>query len=173
MITRPPATRSLALAGLLAATAAFASPARSQEDGAANAALAQPWLELWNGDMAQLGAIVAPDFVVHAALQGGTGDDTLEGREALGEWIESSRAGIDDLTFAIEVGPITDADHLVVRWRATGTYGGGKPGVPDEAIGRPVNFTGTDILRVEDGMLVEYWINSDLLLLMQQLGVVP
>jgi hypothetical protein len=33
-----------------------------------------------------------------------------------------------------------------------------------------INLTGIDILRVTDGMLTEYWVNSDTLLLMQQLS---
>ena len=33
-----------------------------------------------------------------------------------------------------------------------------------------MSFTGTDILRVSNGLLTEYWINSDTLLLMQQLA---
>jgi hypothetical protein len=45
------------------------------------------------------------------------------------------------------------------------------PGAPAEAVGRKVNFTGTDTLRVADGMLAEYWANADSLLFFQQLGV--
>ena len=74
------------------------------------------------------------------------------------------------LNFRIEVGPITNADYLVVRWRARGTYCGGLPAAPSAAIGRDVNFTGTDILRVTDGRVAEYWVNSDTLVLMEQLG---
>jgi predicted ester cyclase len=68
---------------------------------------------------------------------------------------------------------IAAADHLLVRWRARGTYRGGMPGVPESSAGAAINFTGTDILRVEGGKLVEYWVNSDTLLMMQQLGVIP
>ena len=135
-----------------------------------NAALAEPWRQLWNGDLSQLDVIVAEDFVAHAALMGGTGDDMLRGRAALGQWIGGLHAVTAGLSFSLEAGPITDADHLVVRWRARGTYQGGLPGVPASAVGRAVNFTGTDILRVADGKLAEYWVNSDTLLLMQQLG---
>ncbi len=136
-----------------------------------NAAFAEPWRQLWNGDLAQLDAIVAENFVAHAALMGGTGEGTLRGRAALGQWIGGLHAVMTGLVFSIEVGPVTDADHLVVRWRARGTYRGGLPGASDAAIGREVDFTGTDILRVADGRIAEYWVNSDTLLLMQQLGI--
>ena len=135
-----------------------------------NATFAEPWRQLWNGDLAQLDAIVAEDFIAHAALMGGTGEGMLHGRAALGQWIGSLHAVMTGLAFSIEVGPITDADHLVVRWRAQGTYGGGLPGVPDAVAGRDVDFTGIDILRVADGRIAEYWVNSDTLLLMQQIG---
>jgi predicted ester cyclase len=69
-----------------------------------------------------------------------------------------------DLSFAIEVGPITNDEHLVVRWKAQGTYHAGFPGAPAEAIGRHVSFTGTDILGTADGKLAEYWANTDSLL---------
>lgn len=138
---------------------------------ATNVALAEPWRQLWNGNLGQLDAIIADNFVAHAALMGGTGSDTLRGRAALGQWIGGMYAVMIGLAFSIEVGPITDADYLVVRWRARGTYRGGLPGAPAAAIGREVNFTGTDILRVANGQMAEYWVNSDTLLLMQQLGV--
>jgi SnoaL-like polyketide cyclase len=60
---------------------------------------------------------------------------------------------------------------MVVRWRARGTYRGGFPGASPEAAGREVTFTGTDTLRIADGMLAEYWANADSLLFFQQLGV--
>jgi predicted ester cyclase len=64
-----------------------------------------------------------------------------------------------------------DEEHLVVRWKAQGTYQGGFPGAPSEAVGREVTFTGTDTLRIADGKLAEYWANADSLPFFQQLGV--
>jgi predicted ester cyclase len=136
-----------------------------------NAALATPWKDLWNGDLAMTDKIIAKDFVAHAAPLTGSGADQIRGREALNGWVSGIRSVIPDLTFTVEVGPITDADHLVVRWRAQGTYRGGLPGTGSESVGRKVNFTGTDTLRVADGMLAEYWANADSLLFFQQLGI--
>ena len=36
-----------------------------------------------------------------------------------------------------------------------------------------VTFTGTDILRVADGLLAEYWVDADIMSFMQQIGAVP
>ena len=137
----------------------------------ANVALAEPWKDLWNGDLSVTDKIIAEDFVAHAAPLTGAGPDVMRGREALSQWIGGIHAVIPDLTFDIEVGPITDDEHLVVRWKAHGTYAGGFPGAPPEAAGRELTFTGTDILRIADGKLAEYWANADSLLFFQQLGV--
>ena len=114
---------------------------------------------------------IAKDFVAHAAPLTGSGADQIRGRGALNGWVSGIRSVIPDLMFTIEVGPITDADHLVIRWRAQGTYRGGLSGTGPESVGRKVNFTGTDTLRVADGMLAEYWANADSLLFFQQLGI--
>ena len=80
-------------------------------------------------------------------------------------------AVLADLSFVIEVGPITDEEHLVVRWKARGTYRGGFPGASPDAEGREITFTGTDTLRIAAGQLAEYWANADSLLFFQQLRI--
>ena len=140
-------------------------------DNAPNAALAEPWKELWNGDLALTDRIIAEDFVAHAAPLTGTGSDLIRGREALNGWVSGIHAILPDLSFEIEVGPIADDDHMVVRWKARGTYGGGFPGASPDAVGREITFTGTDTLRIADGKLAEYWANADSLLFFQQLGI--
>ena len=136
-----------------------------------NAALAEPWRLLWNGDLSLTDEIIHPDFVAHAApVTGGAAGD-MKGRETLNAWVSGINALIADLDFQIEVGPITDAPYLVVRWRAQGTYAGGFPGASADAVGRTVTFYGTDTRRIEDGQLIEYWANTDSLWFVQQLGV--
>jgi len=138
---------------------------------AANAALAEPWKDLWNGDLSLTDKIIAEDFAGHLAPLGGTGPDQFRGRQPLKDWINGIHALLPDLSFVLDVGPIADEQHLVVRWKARGTYVGGFPGGSPDAIGREVTFTGTDILRVADGKLAEYWGDADSLLFIQQLGV--
>ena len=140
-------------------------------DRASNAALAEPWKDLWNGDLTLTDKIIAEDFVAHAAPLTGTGSDLIRGREALNGWVTGIHAILPDLSFEIEVGPIADDDHMAVRWKARGTYGGGFRGASPDAVGREITFTGTDTLRIADGMLAEYWANADSLLFFQQLGI--
>ena len=136
-----------------------------------NAALAEPWKELWNGDLTLTDKIIAEDFVAHAAPLTGTGSDLIRGREALNGWVTGIHAILPDLSFEIEVGPIANDDHMAIRWKARGTYGGGFRGASPDAVGREITFTGTDTLRIAGGMLAEYWANADSLLFFQQLGI--
>jgi NmrA-like family len=103
---------------------------------AANAALAEPWKDLWNGDLSVTEKIIAEDFVAHAAPLTGTETDQIRGRQALNGWVSGIHAVLADLAFVIEVGPITDEEHMVVRWKARRTYRGGFPGASPEAADR-------------------------------------
>ena len=134
-------------------------------------ALAASWHDLWNGSFALADQIIAEDFVAHAAPFTGTGPSTLHGRDALTAWIAGTHAVLAPFSFTVQVGPIAGGDYFAVRWEAQGTYGGGFPGASPEAVGRKIVFTGTDTLRVAGGLLAEYWVNSDGLLFLQQLGV--
>lgn len=62
---------------------------------------------------------------------------------------------------------------LAGRWVIRGTYRGGIPGSAPEAVGRDVAFEGMDLLRVEGDRIVESWVSSDTLHLLQQIGVIP
>lgn len=130
------------------------------------------WLELWNGDTSQAERFISPDFHLHAAMMGSGDSSAIRGPEGLVGWISQTRAAVPDLTFSVEIGPIVQDNYIALRWRAQGGYGGGMPGATAPA-GTPVLFTGTDILRVEDDQLAEYWVNSDTLVLLTQLGVIP
>ena len=55
---------------------------------------------------------------------------------------------------------------------AAGHYGGGFPGAT-APVGTPIGFTGTDLLRAQDGLLAEYWVNSDIHVLLTQLQITP
>lgn len=128
------------------------------------------WIALWNGDYRQAERAISPDFRVHAALLDGSDGGALRGPEGLTGWIRQLRAPLPDLTFTVEVGPMVDGDLMGLRWVARASYAGGFPGAAAPP-GTPVHFTGTDLLRVGDGQLVEYWVSSDTHLLLAQLQV--
>lgn len=129
------------------------------------------WARLWNGDFTGAYDLIDEGFHVHVALMDGSSGAAIRGPEGLTAWIGQTCAAFSEVTFATEVGPFVDGDHLVGRWEATGTYGGGWPGA-GAPVGTKVVFTGTDILRFENGKAVEYWINSDTTSLLGQLKVI-
>lgn len=132
--------------------------------------LVAAWLKLWNGDYTHVDRSIARDFRVHAALMDGGDGSAINSPEALVAWIAQTRAALPDLRFTIEVGPIVSGDQIALRWRARGSYAGGWPGAA-APIGTRVDFTGTDLLRVRHDRLAEYWVNTDVHVLLAQLQV--
>lgn len=134
------------------------------------AGLVDGWLQSWNGDLARARGIVTPTFRVHAAMMDGGDGSAASGPDGIAGWIGQTRAVFAELTFAIVVGPIVQDDLVALRWSAHGTYGGGFPGATAD-VGAPVAFTGADLLRVADDRFAEYWVNSDMHVLLAQLKV--
>jgi predicted ester cyclase len=146
---------------------------QQQMTSSQNAALLAQWADLWGGNIALADDLVPDDFVTHVAPLPWAADvgETV-GREALKQWVSGGvRLLIPDMRFSVDVGPIADEHYMVVRWKVEGTYNGGVPGSALDAVGRTVAFTGTDIVRIEDGKFAEYWLNADSLFFMQQIGV--
>lgn len=134
------------------------------------AALVASWVDLWNGDYAVAENIISETNRVHVAMFDGADGSAVQGVAGMVDFVTQMRSLMSDLVFATEVGPIIDGDHVVIRWVATGHYGGGMPGAGAPA-GTPVTFHGTDILRIVDNHVVEYWLNADTLDLVTQLQV--
>jgi predicted ester cyclase len=66
---------------------------------------------------------------------------------------------------------ITEGDKVVVRGTFRGTHQGVMMGIPPT--GKQVTVTLIDVNRIEGGKLVERWGITDMLGMMQQLGVIP
>ena len=126
-------------------------------------------LELWNGDLAVATELVTDDFVIHQARADGAGSDERRGPEAVVQLVRDGHAPFDGLTFEIEVGPVVEGDLVAARWAGRGRYRGGMP-VATAAAGTPVAFGGIDLLRARGDRFAEYWVSSDGLALMGQLG---
>lgn len=174
---------SFLVSNALVNTAASASEAKQQTPKPASVAkqsdsrskqtrLVNEWLDFWNGNYALANGIVSPDVRVHAALMDGGDGSAVKGPLGMVKLITQIRSAFPDLHFDVEVGPIIDGEFIVLRWRATGTYAGGFPGAT-APVGTKVIFTGADMLQVQHGLIKDYWLNADTLLLVNQLKVLP
>jgi len=118
------------------------------------------------GDIAGFGELVADDFVEH---EGGPGlpptkEGTLEFFRILLAAFPDMRMDVEDL--------IASEDKTVARVKVTATHQGEFMGVPPT--GARVEMQLIDIMRFDDaGLVCEHWGVTDMLSLMQQLGMVP
>ena len=101
----------------------------------------------------------SPDYVCHTLSR------TIQGPEPFKQLLSMLLSAVPDLHYTIE-DLFGEGDRVVVRYTARGTHKGDLMGIPPT--GKLVTVTGTDIMRVANGKILEEWINSDL---MQQFGV--
>lgn len=132
--------------------------------------LFQQWLRLWNGDLSLASGIVADDYRLNMVPMDGSDLSHYAGPSGLAGWIGQMHRAFSPLKFEVQVGPLFSSDMIAVRWVANGTYAGGMPGA--KALpGTRVSFAGADFLRIQQGKIAEYWVSSDMLSLMAQLGM--
>jgi steroid delta-isomerase-like uncharacterized protein len=112
--------------------------------------------------------LIAPDAIDHSTV-GGQAKTEL-GSTSFRKIVGMFRAAMPDIQLAVE-DQIYAADRVVHRWQLAGTDTGGVMGMPPSS--KKLSFTGTTIVRLQDGKIVERWANVDELGLLQQLGVVP
>jgi predicted ester cyclase len=79
-------------------------------------------------------------------------------------------AGFPDVQTTI-LDTIAEGDKVVFRASTEGTHTGPFMGIPPT--GKRAKWTFVDIMRIADGKLVEEWVETDMMSLMQQLGMVP
>ena len=99
----------------------------------------------------------------------GSAPDTV-GLDQLREAFHRFRATFPDLHITLHQ-LLAERDLVAVRWTATGTHAGGPAGI--EPTGRRVSWGGTDVYRLEGGMVAEWWRNDDFVWLLRQLGRDP
>ena len=99
------------------------------------------------------------------------------GRDAVRAFATEFRAAFPDLAFGGTADLIAEGDYVVGQWEGGGTHTG--PAFSDlpvgalpEASGKAMRFTGTTVLRVEDGLIVEEIGLDDGVTVLQQLGLI-
>jgi steroid delta-isomerase-like uncharacterized protein len=82
--------------------------------------------------------------------------------------MQSCKGGFPDLKFTIE-DTIAERNEVVQHWTARGTHRGAFLGMP--ATNKSAAVSGTSIVRIEKGKIVEQWSDWNLLSLMERLGL--
>jgi predicted ester cyclase len=117
------------------------------------------------GDLSVIDEFVAADLVDHSAPpQMQHGSENLR-RQALA-W----RAAFPDLTLTVDE-LVAEGDVVVVAWRGSGTHLGDLMGIAPTGVKGYMD--GISFHRLQDGLIVERWGNSDQAGLFVQLGLIP
>ncbi len=128
------------------------------------------WVKAWDEDVSILEEITDPDCVVHQARMDGKSSEDQKGAEALKRIINEGCAYFDDVKMTVEVEPIVEEHYVSARWQFSGTFNGGMPGATAKK-GTKVRFNGIDIMLITEGKIKDYWVSSDVVDLMVQLGM--
>jgi predicted ester cyclase len=128
------------------------------------------WIKAWNEDITILSQITDPDCEVHQARVDGKPSEKLKGLESLETIISEGSSFFRDIKMTLEVGPIVEGDYISARWNFFGIYQGGMKGAKTK-VGEKISFSGIDIFRIKEGKIREYWVSSDGVHLMKQLGI--
>lgn len=128
------------------------------------------WMNAWNGEINLLDTITSNECTVHQSRTDGRSSLEVKGPEALKGIIRDGLSLFDEARMTIEVGPIEEGEYVSARWNFSGKYNGKMPGAQAKA-GTLMSFQGMDMFLIEEGKFREYWVSSDVLNLMEQLGV--
>ena len=142
-----------------------------QED---NKAIVGRWFTEFWGKTVNLGVIndiAAPGMLLKYSLH-----EPRRGRDDIRAFITDFRAAFPDLNFWGTADLIAEGDYVVGQWEGGGTHTG--PAFKDfligglpAATGRKMHFTGTTVLKVVDGKIVEEIGLDDGVTALTQLGL--
>ena len=144
----------------------------SKEDD--NKAIVARWFGDFWGRTCNLGIVdelAAPDMLLQYSLHA-----PRRGREDIKAFMTGFRAAFPDLNFWGAADLIAEGDYVVGRWEGGGTHTGPAfgdflAGTLPAATGRRMHFTGTTVLRVENGRIKEEIGLDDGVTAFQQLGL--
>ena len=128
------------------------------------------WGSPWNPKIVD--ELAAPDILLQYSLHA-----PRHGREDVKAFMTGFREAFPDLSFSGAADLIAEGDHVVGRWAGGGTHTG--PAFSDflagslpAASGRKMRFTGTTVLRVQNGKIAEELGLDDGVTALTQLGLI-
>ena len=111
------------------------------------------WGETYNPKIVD--ELAAPDMLLHYSLH-----EPRRGRDDIKAFMADFRAAFPNLNFWGAADLIAEGDYVVGRWEGGGTHTG--PAFSDFLVGglpantgRKMHFTGTTVLKLQDGKIVE------------------
>jgi steroid delta-isomerase-like uncharacterized protein len=129
------------------------------------ALLEQHTEEVWNrGNLDAVGEFISEDYVEHDPSV----RDQFRGPEGYRRNVEEFLSAFPDLTVTIE-DSIVEGDKIAMRQRFRGTHEGGFMGI--EPTGKRVESTSFVMCRIEGDKIAETWVETDVIGLLEQLGV--
>src|SRR6478735_9329948 len=142
-----------------------------------NKAIVGRWFTDFWGEKCNLGIVdelAAPDMLLQYSLH-----EPRRGRKDIKAFMTDFRAAFPDLNFWGTADLIAEGDYVVGQWEGGGTHTGaafadflvGYEALP-AATGRKMHFTGTTVLKVVDGKIVEEIGLDDGLTALTQLGLI-
>jgi predicted ester cyclase len=139
-----------------------------------NKAVVGRWFTEFWGKTVNLGVIdeiAAPDMLLKYSLH-----EPRRGRDDIKAFITGFRAAFPDLNFWGTADLIAEGDYVVAQWEGGGTHSG--PAFSDflagglpAATGRKLHFTGTTVLKVVNGKIVQEIGLDDGVAALTQLGL--
>jgi predicted ester cyclase len=145
----------------------------SSED---NKAVVGRWfIEFWGSEFNPeiIDELAHPDIRFEYSLH-----SPRRGRDEVRKFATDFRAAFPDLSFSGTAELIAEGDYVVGQWEGGGTHTG--PAFDDlplgslaAASGKQMRFTGTTVLRVNDGLIVEEIGLDDGVTVLKQLGLIP
>jgi predicted ester cyclase len=123
-------------------------------------------------NLAVIDEIAAPDMLLRYSLHA-----SRRGRDDIRDFMIGFRKAFPDLNFRGTADLIAEGDYVVGQWEGGGTHSG--PAFDDflmgalpAATGRKMHFTGTTVLKVIDGRIVEEIGLDDGVTALIQLGLI-
>ena len=139
-----------------------------------NKAIVGRWFTEFWGKTCNLGVVddlAAPDMLLQYSLHA-----PRRGRDDIKAFMTDFRMAFPDLNFWGTADLIAEGDYVVGRWEGGGTHTG--PSFKDflagslpAATGRKMHFTGTTVLRLENGKIIEEVGLDDGVTALTQLGL--
>jgi predicted ester cyclase len=140
-----------------------------------NKAVVGRWFtEFWGADFNPdvIDALAAPDIRFEYSLHA-----PCKGRDAVRVFATKFRAAFPDLAFGATSDLIAEGDYVVGQWVGGGTQTGDAfddmpIGALPAGTGKTMRFTGTSVLKVIDGLIVEELGLDDGVTVLQQLDLI-